>query len=319
MFGRKKNTGAPPVPSPHFQAARQVRLTELDTTAAQHNLDKADAGGHISLVKNAQAVGEQLQKRGLLGRQAEPWLLIDRSGSMAGHYRSGAVQQLVERALAFALLVSPTGTVNVVGFGSGLTKVVRVTQANYQGVIGRDIPHPGWDTTNLTAALDVVLRRAETADLPIYCVVVADGGADDPATATARFCKSSQYAIFVKLLAVIPVPWTHLIRDTSRTGTRTPHPSRVRRPAVSATADPGKPPCRNSPQTVRTTPPCHHSPPPTPNVTPASGASPTSRPGSTCTRPTTFPTRPWSPPRRPGCHRSARTPGARRPPSPRHR
>jgi hypothetical protein len=213
MFGRKKNTGAPPVPSPHFQAARQVRLTELDTTAAQHNLDKADAGGHISLVKNAQAVGEQLQKRGLLGRQAEPWLLIDRSGSMAGHYRSGAVQQLVERALAFALLVSPTGTVNVVGFGSGLTKVVRVTQANYQGVIGRDIPHPGWDTTNLTAALDVVLRRAETADLPIYCVVVADGGADDPATATARFCKSSQYAIFVKLLAVIPVPYFATLDD----------------------------------------------------------------------------------------------------------
>lgn len=202
MFG--KTTIAP---------ARTIRLAKPDTSAAQVNLDKADAGGHISLVKQAQSVGEQLEKRGLLGLQAEPWLLLDRSGSMSDHYASGAVQTIVERALAFALLTSPTGTVNVIGFGSGVTNVVQVTQGNYQGVVGRDIPPPGWDTTNLTAALDVVLARARVADLPIFCTVVADGGADDMTSATARFCASSQYAIFMKLLAVVPVPYFATLDD----------------------------------------------------------------------------------------------------------
>lgn len=202
MFG--KTTIAP---------ARTIQLAKPDTTAAQVNLDKADAGGHISLVKQAQSVGEQLEKRGLLGLHAEPWLLLDRSGSMSGHYSSGAVQTIVERALAFALLTSPTGTVNVVGFGSGITNVVQVTQANYQGVIGRDIPAPGWDTTNLTAALGVVLARAAIADLPIFCTVVADGGADNPTSATRAFCDSARFAIFMKLLAVIPVPYFATLDD----------------------------------------------------------------------------------------------------------
>jgi len=193
--------------------ARTIHLAKPDTTAAQVNLDKADAGGHISLVKQAQSVGEQLEKRGLLGLHAEPWLLLDRSGSMSGHYASGAVQTIVERALAFALLTSPTGSVNVIGFGSGVTGVIQVTQDNYRGVVGRDIPHPGWDTTNLTAALDVVLARAKVADLPLFVTVVADGGADNPNTATSRFCTSAQYAIFLKLLAVIPVPYFATLDD----------------------------------------------------------------------------------------------------------
>ena len=206
MFG--KTTIAP---------ARTIALAKPDTTAAQVNLDKADAGGHVNLVKQAQSVGDQLEKRGLLGLHAEPWLLLDRSGSMADHYRSGVVQTIVERALAFALLTSPTGTVNVVGFGSGVTGVVQVNQGNYQGVIGRDIPPPAWDTTNLTAALDIVLNRAKVADLPLFVTVVADGGADNPPAATARFCTSAQYAIFMKLLAVIPVPYFATLDDLDST------------------------------------------------------------------------------------------------------
>jgi hypothetical protein len=213
MFGKTKTR---PV-STNLTPARTIRLAKPDTTAAQVNLEKADAGGHISLVKQAQSVGDQLEKRGLLGVHAEPWLLLDRSGSMAGHYKSGAVQAIVERALAFALLTSPTGTVNVVGFGSGVTKIVKVTQDNYRGVIGRDIPPPGRDTTNLTAALDIVLDRAKVADLPLFVTVVADGGADNPASATARFCTSAQYPVFMKLLAVIPVPYFATLDDLDGT------------------------------------------------------------------------------------------------------
>lgn len=217
MFGKRKAA-----PSRHYTAARRVRLAPYDTGAAQVNLEKADAGGHVSLVKRAQSVGDQLQKRGLLGVQAEPWLLLDRSGSMHSHYQPGpnggppAVQTIVERALAFALLTSPTGTVNVLGFGSGLTPVVRVTQTNYQGVIGRDIAMPS-GTTNMTAALRVILDRAKVADLPLNVTIVADGGADNPASATRLFCDLSQYAVFMKLLSVIPVPYFATLDDLDDT------------------------------------------------------------------------------------------------------
>lgn len=213
MFGKTKTRTTSTTLTP----ARTIRLAKPDTTAAQVNLDKADAGGHISLVKQAQSVGEQLEKRGLLGMHAEPWLLLDRSGSMAGHYASGAVQGIVERALAFALLTSPTGAVNVVGFGSGVTKVVKVTQDNYRGVIGRDIPPPGFDSTNLTAALDIVLGRAKVADLPLFVTVVADGGANDERSATRLFCDLSRYPAFVKLLSVIPVPYFATLDDLDGT------------------------------------------------------------------------------------------------------
>lgn len=220
MFGKRK---APAAPSRHYAAARQIRLTPLDTGTAQVNLEKANAGGqHVSLVKRAQSVGEELQKRGLLGRQAEPWLLLDRSGSMYEHYQTGsrggppAVQTIVERALAFALLTSPTGVVNVLGFGSNLTNVVQVTQDNYRGVIGRDIALPS-GTTNMTAALQVVMQRATSSDLPLFVTVVADGGADDEPSATRLFCDLSQYAVFIKLLSVIPVPYFSTLDDLDDT------------------------------------------------------------------------------------------------------
>lgn len=212
LFSKK----TPPPPSRHFTAARQIRLAPLNTTAAETNLEKADAGGHVSLVKRAQSAGEEMQKRGLLGRQAEVWLLLDGSGSMGHHYTSGAVQTILERALGFGLLTSPTGTVNVVRFASAVSAPVVASQANYQGMIGREIPMP-WGSTDLTGALRMVLDRAKVTEVPLFVIVVADGGADDPTSATRLFCELSQYPVFVKLLAVDPVLYFATLDDLDDT------------------------------------------------------------------------------------------------------
>jgi hypothetical protein len=204
MFGRKTRPTAPP--SPHFSPAGEP-VPVIRSAAAPTALVSLDKAAHVSLVKRAHAAGDALAARGLAGHRFNVVMLLDRSGSMTGDYDSGAVQTIVERALGFALQVDDDGFIPVVAFGTAVSSPVEVSTANYRGVIGRDIPVPGYDSTNLTGALDVALQYAALTDRPLFVIVVADGGPNDASSAEARICELSRYPAFVKLLAVRPIGW----------------------------------------------------------------------------------------------------------------
>ena len=199
--------------SPGYRPARPpVRIVRDDTGRPAVDLGKIQEAGHVSLVKKADAVGLALGLRGLRGIRANVITVLDRSGSMYRDYASGAVQQLVERALGFALQVDVDGMIPVIGFADDADAPVDVTVANYQGVIGRDIAMP-YGTTNMTAAMAVVRQYAEVTDLPLIVIVVADGGPDDPASTTRAFCELAAYPVFFKLLAVRPVDYFATLDD----------------------------------------------------------------------------------------------------------
>jgi hypothetical protein len=213
MFGKRKPI---PQPSRNFAPARPPVpiIRDVNEPAALVRLDKR---AHFDLVKRADAVGAALGARGLSGVRFNVIMLLDRSGSMEGDYTSGAVQTIVERALGFALRVDDDGFVPVIAFGSQVSDPVEVHAGNYRGVIGRDIPVPGWDSTNLTGALDMALRYAEATDRPLFVIVVADGGPNDRASAQQRVCDLSRYPAFLKLLAVRPVGWFSTLDDLDDT------------------------------------------------------------------------------------------------------
>jgi hypothetical protein len=212
MFRRKSKSIAPP--SQHFSPARPP-VPIVHSTAMPSALVSLDKRAHFDLSKRADAAGDALADRGLAGHRFNVIVLLDRSGSMASDYHSGAVQTIVERALGFALQVDDDGFVPVIAFGSQVSEPVEVSTANYRGVIGRDIPVPGFDSTNLTGALDIALQYAELTGRPLFVIVVADGGPDDRTSARDRICELSRYPAFVKLLAVRPVEWFKILDDLS--------------------------------------------------------------------------------------------------------
>jgi hypothetical protein len=214
MFGRKPKPIAPP--SRNFGPARPPVPIVRDSTAPKA-LVSLDKRAHAGLFEKANAVGDALAARRLAGVRFNVIMLLDRSGSMEGDYHSGAVQTIVERALGFALQVDDDGFVPVIAFGTNVSGPVDVHAGNYQGIIGRDIPVPGYDSTNLTGALDVALTYADLTDKPLFIVVVADGGPNNGTTAQQRICELARYPAFVKLLAVRPVAWFSLLDDLDDT------------------------------------------------------------------------------------------------------
>ena len=186
-------------------------------TAAQRDqvarVDKLGAQG-VSLSKKVGAVGVSLSKKpqiaGIRGRAV---LLLDHSGSMESHYRSGIVQQLVERALAFGIQLDVNGEVDVIPFDTRVWGGVTVNVHNYSGVVNQHL----WrryemGCTRLDLAVDEVNRMAATSDVPLFVMCITDGnpfqqGVDAERLATQSVCYSSQLPVFLKFLAVEEVQY----------------------------------------------------------------------------------------------------------------
>lgn len=206
--------------------ARTINLTKDTAGTPAVDLTKVRAAGHIDLAKRADKAGLALSKRGLAGIRAQAMLVLDHSGSMHADYASGAVQTLVERALGFALQIDVDGHVPIIPFDNRLLPTVTVgVDADpphevlaYPGVVnaaiwrGRDM-----GSTDLARALDVVLEEARTATTPIYCAVVTDGNPDREKPVTDLVCELSRYPVFLKFLALKPVPYLTNLDDLDNT------------------------------------------------------------------------------------------------------
>lgn len=199
MFGLRRSGQKPGNP---------VALVRDAAGAPAVNLVKVREGGHINLVKAADEAGIALSRRGLAGVRAQAVLVLDHSGSMAGDYRSGAVQTLVERVLGFALQIDADGTVPVVAFDHRVHAPVDVTVANYAKVVDLQVWQPhGMGSTNLAGALAAVRTMAARTRTPMYAAVITDGDPDDAEAATKAVCDLARYPVFLKFLALRPVPY----------------------------------------------------------------------------------------------------------------
>ena len=205
MFGRTKSTQQP---------ANPVALFKDPTGGPAVNLDKVAAAGHVNLAKTAGVVGVSLRKRGLAGMRGRVIVVLDHSGSMHSDYRSGVVQQLLLRTLAFGLQIDTDGSIEVVPFDSRVWPTVVVDTGNHQRVVEKSIWHPNdMGRTDLAAALDNVRRLAEKTDEPIVCVVITDGNPDSKPEATRVVCDLARYPVFLKFLAIRDVPYLQELDD----------------------------------------------------------------------------------------------------------
>lgn len=206
MLGRRKST---PVINTNVKPARTVTLTKGNGPAV--SLTKA---GSVSLTKAYDKVGEGLANAGLAGLRADVMLVLDHSGSMSRDYANGYVQKIVERALGFALQVDQDGKIPVIPFDDRVRKTVEVKLDNYEDIVNRKI----WNrrdmgTTNLTAALDVVMHEVKKAEKPIILIIVTDGSPNDQRSALERFIELANYPVWIKCLAIREVPFLAQVDD----------------------------------------------------------------------------------------------------------
>lgn len=209
MFGRKtastvsNQTPANPVP-----------VTQDPTGAPAVNLAKVSGAGHVNLSKTAETVGVSLAKRNLAGMRGRVVVVLDHSGSMHSDYRSGVVQQLLLRTLAFGLQVDTDGAVEVIPFDSRVWSTVKVDASNHQTVVQTKIWQPNqMGMTNLAGALSKVRDMAGKTKEPIVCVVITDGNPDSKPDATKVVCDLARYPVFLKFLAIRDVPYLAELDD----------------------------------------------------------------------------------------------------------
>lgn len=209
------NNAAPRTPIDR-SVAKSVPLVKDANGAAATNLQTIEDNGGLTLRKKTEAVAVSLRKRDMSGIRAQVMVILDHSGSMSNDYRSGKVQDLVDRFLAFGLTVDVDGTIPVVPFDSRVKRTVNVNMGNYQGVVEREIfDYYNMGGTNLTAALEVVRDEAKKTDTPLFVAVVTDGEPNDPRSAREIVKDLSRYPVFIKFLAVQDVRFLEELDDMS--------------------------------------------------------------------------------------------------------
>lgn len=178
-----------------------VTLVKDATGAAATDKAVVLTKGGVDLAKKFDKAGISLSKRGLNGIRAEVLLILDHSGSMHGNYQNGTVQQLVERALGFALQIDADGTVPVVRFDSYLHPAIDVDLGNYADVARTQLLGQ-MGSTDLALALEYVMTEAGKATKPLFVIVITDGVPDNTAKASALVAQLSQYPAFLKFLSL---------------------------------------------------------------------------------------------------------------------
>lgn len=185
-----------------------VALLRDATGTSAVDLNKLRASGHIELAKAADKAGIALSKRDLSGIRARAVCLLDTSPSMIPDFRNGAVRNLARRMLGFTLQFDTTGRVPLIPFDSHARAAVEVNVDNYEHVVDSHIGMPNpIGSTNMAAALQVVVDMAAKTTQPLYVAVLTDGNPDSYDKTTKVVCHLARFPVFIKFMALKPVPY----------------------------------------------------------------------------------------------------------------
>ena len=199
-----------------YTVKHSVPLVKDESGSSANNLDHIESTGGISLRKKTEAVAVSLRKKDMSGVRAQVIVILDHSYSMQRDYQNGKVQDLVERFLGFGLAVDIDGEIPVIAFDSIVHNPVNVNMSNYHDVVANSIYKSSqMGSTDLTAALRVVLDEAKKTDTPLFVAVVTDGEPNDRPTAGDLVCDLASYPVFIKFLAVQKVDFLEKLDDLS--------------------------------------------------------------------------------------------------------
>jgi stress response protein SCP2 len=192
-FGGEATPDAPAPP-----AAQPVSLVKERQAVL---LKKAESTpGMVNLIKQAAV---SLEKRGLSEARYRVKLVLDISASMTGEFRSGAVNDLVRRALALAARLDDDGQVDVYLFGIKARHIGSVSLDNIEGFVpGLRFQFEGG--THYSPVMKMVREdsRRETSADPVLVLFVTDGATSNRGAAEREMLDASREPIFWKFMGI---------------------------------------------------------------------------------------------------------------------
>lgn len=170
-------------------------MTDMSKSAVSLEKIQAQAPGLVSLAKTAAVA---LDKKGLAGHRAAVYLVLDHSGSMEHHYRSGAVQKLADQALGLSVNIDDDGTVPVVFFSNQASVPFDVNLANYAGRVQTQHTAERWGGTQYSLAMQTVFDhyQASGATDPALVIFQTDGEPQDRPAVESFLKNVSKFPLF---------------------------------------------------------------------------------------------------------------------------
>ncbi|GGR34997.1 VWA domain-containing protein [Deinococcus ruber] len=188
----------PPAAAPTQPAAAPVSLVKQRQEVL---LKKAESTpGMVNLIKQAAV---SLEKRGLSEARYRVKLVLDISASMTLEFRSGAVDELVRRALALAARLDDDGQVDVYLFGIQPHRAGQVSLDNVMGFV------PGlrfqFEGGTHYAPIMKMLRedsRKEKSRDPVLILFITDGATSNRNAAEREIRDASREPLFWKFMGI---------------------------------------------------------------------------------------------------------------------
>jgi len=165
-----------------------------------------------------QSVINLKKNKGIETQKAQVVLCLDYSGSMDGLYRSGVVQETLERVLPLGLAFDDNGEVDFYLFESGIRKMPsNITLGNIDGYINEKVMNKySMGGTNYAPAINAIVNEfAETTksgffgsskpkqlDLPVYVIFITDGENYDERDAERAMIEASKHGIFFQFIGI---------------------------------------------------------------------------------------------------------------------
>ncbi|MDO4283473.1 MAG: VWA domain-containing protein [Clostridia bacterium] len=107
---------------------------------------------------------------------------LDYSGSMRNHYRTGAVDNALERLLPLGLKFDDNGSMELWLFTEKFYEMPEVTYGNCRGYLGKNLPSKwkfpmgGTDYSPVLKEILKTHRKSSSDGIPTYVIFLTDGG-----------------------------------------------------------------------------------------------------------------------------------------------
>ncbi len=232
------------VPSPHGGQPVSLKKTEKQLTnelmgKISLTKDKAKLEKHVVSLSKCVVNLSKNQKVDLGAIRAKVAVVLDYSGSMSQLYKSGTVQNTINRLVPLGLTFDDNGSIDVYLFQYDYRKISDLTLANYENYVEAVVRKSGYSMggTNYAPVLTAIIEEAEEKAKsqtkkglfgfgkpaapasgmtdngePLFILFITDGGNADRRATNEIIKKSSEMNVFIQFIGIGNEKFEYLMR-----------------------------------------------------------------------------------------------------------